>query len=67
MKAQTDQNKKGVRKMKRIKINSKKTEEVIRWLWKNDVRHHQTAEYKRGWEVEVNNRDAKLLEKLLKD
>ena len=56
--------------MKKIKINDKKTEQIIRWLWKNDIRHHQTAEYERGWEiwkVEVNNRDAKLLEKLLKD
>ena len=53
--------------MKRIKINSKKTEQVIRWLWENDIRHHQTAEYERGWEIEVSNKNAKLLSELLKD
>ena len=56
--------------MKRVRINSKKTEKVMRWLWKNDIRHHQTAEFEKGWEVwevELNNKDAKLLEKLISE
>ena len=58
---------KEVRKMKKVRINSKKTEKVMRWLWKNDIRHHQTAEFEKGWEVELNNKDAKLLEKLISE
>ena len=51
--------------MKRVRINSKKTEKVMRWLCENDIRHHQTAEFERGWEVELTDKDAKLLEKLI--
>ena len=53
--------------MKRVRISDKKSDAAEQWLHENDIRHHQTAEFERGWEVELNNKDAKLLEKLLKD
>ena len=51
----------------RIFVSDKKSDVAEQWLHENDIRHHQTAEFERGWEVELNNKDAKLLEKLLKD